>query len=318
MQYRRLGQAGLKVSAVSLGGWITFGRQVDQEGVRGVVDAAVDAGINFIDLADVYAKGDAERVFGRALAEHRRQDLVISSKAFWPMSDSVNDRGLSRKHLFESIDGSLARLGTDYLDIYFCHRHDPETPVEEVVMAMDDLCRQGKILYWGTSVWTAAQITAAALTARSLGAHPPRVEQPRFNLLDRHIEAEILPTCEAHGMGVVCWSPLAQGLLTGKYRDGIPDGSRAGELEWVRQGFTEDKLERARTLDDLARERELPLGQVALAWCLRQKAVSSVITGARTADQVRANAAAADLPLDDDLVEAIEALIEPAPRLPEL
>jgi voltage-dependent potassium channel beta subunit len=315
MQYRRLGQSGLKISAVSLGGWLTFGSQVDEAGVKQVVTAAVEGGVNFIDLADVYAKGEAERVFGKALAGFRRQDLVISSKAFWAMSDNVNDRGLSRKHLFESVEGSLRRLGTDYLDIYFCHRFDEETPVEEVVMAMDDLCRQGKILYWGSSVWTAAQITEAALTARRLGAHPPRVEQPRYNLLDRHIEPEILPTCMAQGIGIVCWSPLGQGLLTGKYNDGMPAGSRAGELEWVRQGITEVSLARVRQLAAVAADLGVPLGQMALAWCLRQDGVSSVITGARTAAQVQENLAAADLTLDAATLERIEAIVEPAPAL---
>lgn len=315
MQYRRLGRSGLKISAVSLGGWLTFGSQVDEAGVRAVVAAAVEGGVNFIDLADVYAKGEAERVFGQALAGFRRQDLVISSKAFWPMSDNVNDRGLSRKHLFESVDGSLRRLGTDYLDIYFCHRFDEETPVEEVVMAMDDLCRQGKILYWGTSVWSAAQITEAALTAKALGAHPPRVEQPRYNLLDRHIEPEIMPACQAQGLGIVCWSPLAQGVLTGKYNASFPAGSRAADLDWVRKQITEDQLARVRRLSSLADDLGVPLGRLALAWCLRQDTVSSVITGARTPEQLRENLAAAELVLDSGALERIEAIIEPAPPL---
>ncbi len=315
MQYRRLGRSGLKISAVSLGGWLTFGSQVDEGGVKAVVAAAVEGGVNFIDLADVYAKGEAERVFGQALASFRRQDLVISSKAFWPMTDNVNDRGLSRKHLFESVEGSLRRLGTDYLDIYFCHRFDEETPVDEVVMAMDDLCRQGKILYWGTSVWSAAQITEAALTARALGAHPPRVEQPRYNLLDRHIEPEILPTCQAQGLGIVCWSPLAQGVLTGKYNREVPAGSRAADLDWVRKQITEEQLARVRRLSALADDMGLPLGRLALAWCLRQPGVSAVITGARTPEQLRENLAAAELVLDGETLARIEDIIEPAPPL---
>ena len=313
MKYRRLGGAGIKVSEVSLGGWLTFGAQIDEAAVRAVVRAAVDDGVNFVDLADVYARGEAERVFGLALAEQRRQDLVISSKAFWPMGEGPNDRGLSRKHLFESVEGSLRRLGTDYLDLYFCHRHDPETPVDEVVMAMDDLVRQGKVLYWGTSVWTAAQITEARACADRLLAHPPRVEQPRYNLLDRHIEPEILPTCQAKGIGLVVWSPLGQGLLTGKYNAGIPEGSRADQIEWVRKGIKEADLATVARLGELAAELEIDLAQLALAWCLRLPALSSVITGASRPEHITRNAAASDIALDAGTLDRIEAILDNAP-----
>jgi voltage-dependent potassium channel beta subunit len=317
MKYRRLGAAGMKVSEVALGGWLTFGAQIDEAAVRAVVRAAIEGGVNFIDLADVYARGEAERVFGAALSEYRRQDLVISSKAFWPMSDGPNDRGLSRKHLFESIEGSLKRLGTDYLDIYFCHRHDPETPIEETVMAMDDLVRQGKILYWGTSVWSAAHITEAAACAQSLGAHPPRAEQPRYNMLDRHVEPEIAPTCAENGIGLVVWSPLAQGLLTGKYNDGIPEGSRAEEIEWVRKGIEEADREPLRRLAALAEELGCSFSQLALAWCLRLDALSSVITGATRPEQVQQNIAASDLVLDAATLAAIEEILDNAPETVE-
>ena len=175
----------------------------------------MDSGVSFFDNADIYAKGEAERVMGKVIGDLglRRQDLVLSSKTFWPMSGDVNDRGLSRKHIMESLEGSLRRLGTEYVDIYFCHRYDPDTPVEEVVRAMDDLVHQGKVLYWGTSVWSAAQIEAAVGAAQALGCYLPQVEQPRYNMLDRHIEPEILPTCSAHGIGVTVFSPLAQGLI---------------------------------------------------------------------------------------------------------
>ncbi len=313
MKYRHLGAAGLQISEISLGGWITFGHQIDQAGVRQVVGAAIDEGINFIDLADVYAHGEAERVFGAALSDYQRKDLVISSKAFWPMGDGPNDRGLSRKHLFESIEGSLERLGTDYLDIYFCHRHDPETPVEEVVMAMDDLVRQGKILYWGTSVWTAAQIGRAVSTARRLGAHPPRVEQPRYNMLDRHIEPEIAPACQADGVGLVVWSPLGQGLLTGKYNEGIPEGSRADQNQHLKERIAEAELAKVRQLSDLAEELGCTMAQLALAWCLRLPALSAVITGASRPDQVRQNAAASELELDAPTLDRIESILDNAP-----
>ena len=313
MKYRRLGGAGIKVSEVSLGGWLTFGAQIDETAVSSIVRAAVEAGVNFFDLADVYARGEAERVFGLALAEHRRQDLVISSKAFWPMGEGPNDRGLSRKHLFESVEGSLRRLGTDYLDLYFCHRHDPETPVDEVVMAMDDLVRQGKVLYWGTSVWSAAQITDAVACAGRLLAHPPRVEQPRYNMLDRHIEPEIAPTCQAQGIGLVVWSPLGQGLLTGKYNAGIPEGSRADQIEWVRAGIEGAELDKVARLGDLAGELEIDLAQLALAWCLRLPGLSSVITGASRPEHIMRNAAASDIALDAAQLDRIEAILDNAP-----
>jgi len=313
MRYRRLGDAGMKVSEVALGGWLTFGRTLDEEQVRAAVGAAVDAGINFIDLADVYARGEAERVFGRALADHRRQDLVISSKAYWPMSDNINDRGLSRKHLFESIEGSLKRLGTDYVDIYFCHRPDDQTPLEETVRAMDDLVRQGKVLYWGTSVWPASRIAAAVGTARGLAAHPPKSEQPRYNMLDRHVEPEILPTCAAHGVGVVVWSPLAEGILTGKYSEGIPPGSRAASDERLRRNLEQADVDRVAALSPIAEELGLEMSQLALAWCLRRPEVSSVITGAGKPEHVTVNAGASGVQLDDEVLERIEAVLDNVP-----
>jgi len=228
MEYRPIGKAGIKVSEIALGAWLTFGASVDEETTRACVKTAVDHGVNFLDNADVYARGEAERVMGKVIRDLglRRQNLVLSSKVFWPMSEDVNDRGLSRKHIMESIEGSLRRLGTDYVDLYFCHRHDPETPVEEVVRAMNDLVHQGKVLYWGTSVWSAAQIEAAVGMARTFNAYLPQVEQPSYNMLDRQIESEVLPTCARHGIGVTVFSPLAQGLLTGKYNDGIPPERR--------------------------------------------------------------------------------------------
>ncbi len=318
MQYRRLGDAGMKVSAVSLGGWLTFGRTIDAPGVGTLVDAARDAGINFFDLADAYARGEAERVFGAALAHHKRQDLVISSKAYWPMSDEPNDRGLSRKHLFESVEGSLLRLGTDYLDIYFCHRPDVETPIEETIRAMDDLIRQGKVLYWGTSVWPSARIAEAVGTAKRVNAHAPKVEQPRYNMLDRHVEPEIMPTCSAHGMGLVVWSPLAEGMLTGKYNDGIPAGSRAAGDERMRRGMDEAAMERIRAISEVAADLEISLPQLALAWCLRRPELSAVITGATRPEQIEENARAADISLDEATLDRIETILDNEPPPPPM
>ena len=316
MEYRRLGRAGIKVSAVSLGGWVTFGEQIDESAVRAVVAAAIEGGINFIDLADVYARGEAERVFGAVLKSHRRHDLVISSKAFWPSGQGPNQRGLSRKHLFESIEGSLQRLGTDYVDLYFCHRHDDEVEMEEIVMAMDDLVRQGKVLYWGTSVWPAARISDAVHVAQRLGAHPPRAEQPRYNMVDRHIEPEIVPTAERHGIGLVVWSPMAQGILSGKYAEGMPEGSRGAQFEWVRRGFRAEDVAAAEALRPVAGDVGITLAQLALAWCLRLPQISSVITGATRPEQVTENTAAVDMELDEATLARIEDVLGNRPPPP--
>lgn len=309
MKYRRLGRAGIKISEISLGGWLTFGETVDVSATDAILGAAVDCGINFIDLADIYAHGEAERVCGQALKSHGRSDLVVSSKLYWPMSRNVNDRGLSRKHIMESIDKTLTRLGTDYLDIYFCHRYDPDTEIEEVVRAMDDLVHRGKILYWGTSVWKPDQIAVASALADQYRCHRPQVEQPRYNMLDRSIERQILPTCARLGMGLTVWSPLAQGLLTGKYNDGVPDGSRGSGGERLRKELTEANLTRVRRLTELAAGLELTMTELALAWALRRPEISCVITGATTPEQVRANVAASDVELTAETLAAIEIIL---------
>lgn len=311
MQYRRLGNAGIKVSEISLGGWLTFGATVDEETTGKIVGAAVDHGINFIDLADIYARGESERVCGHVLRAYKRTDLVISSKLFWPMTDNINDRGLSRKHIFESIDRTLARLQTDYLDIYFCHRFDPETETEEVVRAMDDLIRQGKILYWGTSVWEADQIAAAAATADKYLCYRPQVEQPRYNMIDRHIEAEIMPTCARHGIGLVVWSPLAMGLLTGKYSDGIPEGSRGASSDWLKDILTDENLDKVSRLSAIADDLGATMAQLALAWILRRPEVSSAITGATKPEQVVSNVGASEIFLEPSIIAQIEAILNP-------
>lgn len=308
MTYRHVGRSGLRVSSVSLGGWVTFGGTIDIDASLAVMRQAATLGINFLDLADIYAKGAAEQVAGRFLAEQTRSDFVVSSKVFWPMSDNTNNRGLSRKHIMESCEASLRRLGTDYLDLYFCHRSDPETPLDETLRAMEDLVRQGKVLYWGTSVWDADLLQEACALTKARGWDAPIVEQPHYNLLDRSIEKDVLPTAHENGMGLVVWSPLAQGLLTGKYNDGVPAGSRAATTNWLERELTDDNLERVRAFCALAREAGLEPGTLALAWCLRRPEVSSVITGASRPEQVQRNVQAVSVTLDDDLVGALNTL----------
>jgi voltage-dependent potassium channel beta subunit len=305
MHYRRLGNSGLKVSALALGGWITF-EDLRQSGVREVTRAALDQGVNFFDLADEYGKGAAEELVGNLMREFRREDLVLSTKCYWPITDDPNDRGLSRKHILQSVDASLNRLNTPYVDLFFCHRYDDETPVEETIRAIDHLIRQGKVLYWGTSMWTSEQIDEAVRVARELGCYPPIAEQPRYNLVDRGIEADIVPTARKHGIGLTVWSTLAQGVLTGKYNDGIPSGSRADTYEWAKTKLQEADIAAARRLAPIADGLGVPLANLALAWTLRLPEVSCAIMGATTREQVADNAAAADLVLSPDTLAAIE------------
>ncbi len=312
MEYRRVGNSGIKVSEISLGAWLTFGETLGLEETEACLRVAIDNGINFIDMADVYAHGEAERVVGQALKNLgvRRQDMVLSSKVYWPMSDNVNDRGLSRKHIFESIHQSLKRLGTDYLDFYFCHRYDPETPLEEVVRAMDDLVHQGKILYWGTSVWSAQQISDAVDLAKSINAYRPQVEQPRYNMFDRHIETEgIMQTCAQNGIGITVFSPLAQGILTGKYLKGIPKDSRAARMPWLSEDEVVSYSTKVEELSVIANELGLSLSQLALAWILRRDEISSVITGASRPEHIVSNVKASGVRLPSDVLATIEVIL---------
>jgi voltage-dependent potassium channel beta subunit len=313
MQYRRLGNAGMKISAVSLGGWINFGEgKVAADAARRVVETAYENGINFFDLADAYGQGGAEQQMGEVLKQYPRHTLVISTKVFWPMSDDVNDRGLSRKHLLESIDKSLQRLGTDYVDIYFCHRPDPETPIRETAQAMHTLIEQGKVLYWGTSEWSAAQITEAYELCDRYGWHLPKVEQPQYSMLFREpVESQILPTTEPRGIGLVTWSPLAMGMLTGKYDDGVPADSRFEREAWARERFlTEENVEKVHQLKPIADELGLSRAQLALVWILRQSGVSSVITGATRPEHVLDNVKAAEVALSAETIERIEGILK--------
>lgn len=311
MKYRRLGDSGLKVSAISLGAWTTYGQTVEeQQTVHDIVAKAVELGINFLDNADVYAKGMGERMMGEAIAalDLPRRHLVISSKVYWPMTEAINDSGLSRKHIMESIDDSLDRLGVDYLDIYFAHRYDEETPLEETVEAFSDVVRSGRAHYWGTSMWTAAQIARAHTFAKSNGLVAPVTEQPQFSLLARERVAEqIAPATNDLGIGLVVFSPLAQGMLTGKYDDGVPQGSRFDNLpRFGERLMTEENARRVKALKPIADELGVSRAQLALAWLLHQPGVSSVITGATRVAQVEENVAAADIELDEELLARID------------
>ncbi len=313
MQYRNVGRTGLKVSSVSLGGWLTYGGSVEADSSHAILRAAIEQGINFIDLADIYSRGNSERVMGDFLDEYqsgagRRSDLVISSKVFWPTGTGPNDRGLSRKHIMESCNASLQRLRTDYLDLYFCHRFDPEVALEETVRAMEDLVQQGKVLYWGTSVWEADQLRSGTERSRVHHGYGPVVEQPRYNLLDRHIEESIVPACQDLGIGLVVWSPLAQGLLTGKYNDGIPAGSRGAQTSWLERELTHANIERVRQLSAIAREVGVTPGQLALAWILHQPGITSVITGATSVAQVAENIVADGVQLHEDILGRLNAI----------
>ena len=307
MEYRRLGDAGTKVSKVALGGWTTFGGSIqDQDNTRRIVTAAYDNGINFFDIADAYAGGEAERMMGAVLGGFPRHTLVISSKLYWPMSADPNDRGLSRKHIMESVEKSLQRIGTDYLDIYFCHRYDVETPLEETIRAMDDLVHQGKVLYWGTSEWSGAQITSAVGLARQYNLYRPQVEQSGYNLLRRErVETDVLPATEPNGIGITVFSPLASGMLTGKYDDGIPDDSRMARNERMQERFTEEMRQQVIQLKPIADELGITRAQLALAWILRHPGVSSVITGATQVAHVESNVRAAEVNLGPEVVDRI-------------
>ena len=297
MHYRRLGRSGLKISEISLGSWVTFGNQIDEKNAIDLVHAAFEQGVNFFDNADMYAGGQAEVVMGKAIKDLRREELVISSKVFWPTINGPNGRGLSRKHIFESINLSLARFGVDYLDLYFCHRYDPDTPVEEVVRAMTDLVHMGKILYWGTSEWEASQIMEAYGVARQYGLIPPSMDQPQYNLFHRkRVEDSVMPVARELGLGLTTFSPLYYGILSGKYNEGVPEGSRASmnDMAWIRDRITPDRIAVVRQLTTLARELGYTTAQLAIAWILRRKEVSSVITGATRMEQLDENLGAAE------------------------
>jgi voltage-dependent potassium channel beta subunit len=313
MHYRRLGKSGIKVSEISLGSWVTFGEQISDVAAVELTRSAYEAGINFFDCADAYAKGRAEEVLGKAVAGLPRETLIISSKVFFPTMDGVNGRGLSRKHITESIHASLKRLNLDYVDIYFCHRHDPDTTVEEVVQTMDILVRQGKVLYWGTSEWDAFRLSQAFSFARANGLILPAVEQPRYSLMQRQrVELDIADLVQEYGLGLTTFSPLYYGILSGKYNQGIPEGSRAtlADMAWVKDRITPPVITQVKELTAIAEGLGATTAQLAIAWILRRKQVSSVITGATRLEQLDENLGAADLVerLDDGTLERVDAL----------
>jgi aryl-alcohol dehydrogenase-like predicted oxidoreductase len=312
MEYRNLGRSGLVVSEVSVGSWLTLGSSVDRAGTREIVHRAFDLGVNLFDTADVYSSGAGEEALGYSLRDIPRRYVVIATKCFFPMSDRPNDRGLSRKHIVESVEDSLRRLATDYIDLIQCHRHDPNTPIEETVRAFDDLVRQGKVLYWGVSEWRAAQIVDACRYADALRAVRPIANQPQYNLLRRGIEEEVIPVSRREGLSQIVFSPLAQGALTGKYSGGRrPSGTRAADH--VRNVFMNAFLER-KTLADadriapLAAELGISMAQLALAWCLAEPNVSSVITGVTRVSQLEDNVKASGLLLPGEILQQIDAI----------
>ncbi len=327
MEYRRLGNSGLRLSSLSFGSWVTFSFQMQADAAAECMKTAYDGGVNFFDNAEVYAAGKSEEIMGQVLARMGwpRDTYCVSSKVYWG-GDLPTQRGLHRKHVFDACHAALKRLRLDYLDLYFCHRPDLETPVEETVRAMSDLVHQGKVMYWGTSEWSAQQIQEAHGLARQHGLVPPTMEQPQYNLFHRHrVEAEYFRLYSEIGLGTTTWSPLASGILTGKYRDGVPQGSRFDleDYQWLRESVLDSpegktRIEKARQLEKISGDLGVPLAKMAIAWCLKNPDVSTVILGASNAGQVRQNLEAIDVvdKLTDDVMERIEAVLENRPELP--
>ncbi len=326
MEYRYLGASGLQVSALSFGAWVTFGDQVDEDTALEMMQAAIDAGVNFFDNAEVYANGEAEKMMGKIVkrAGWKRSDLVFSTKIFWG-GDGVNDKGLSRKHIIEGVDAALARLQMDYVDLLFAHRPDLHTPVEETVRAFNHVIAQGKAFYWGTSEWSAAQIMEAHGIARRLGLIPPLMEQPQYHMFHRErVEKEYAPLYEKIGLGTTVWSPLAGGLLTGKYNRELPVGTRASlkGYEWLRSRFTDErarqKIAKVGELLPVADELGCTMAQLALAWTLKNPHVSTTITGASRVEQVLENMKAVDYveKLTPKIMARIDDILENKPEAP--
>jgi aryl-alcohol dehydrogenase-like predicted oxidoreductase len=316
MEFRHLGRSGLIISEIAYGNWLTHGSQVEEDAAAACVRAALDSGITTFDTADVYAETRAEAVLGRALKGERREGLEIFTKVFWPTGPGRNDRGLGRKHIMESIDGSLRRLQTDYVDLYQAHRYDPSTPLEETMTAFADVVRSGKALYIGVSEWTAEQIRAGHELAQQLNIQLIS-NQPQYSALWRVIEAEVVPVSEELGLGQIVWSPIAQGVLTGKYLPGapLPAGSRAtdekGGANFVGRFLQDDVLERVQLLQPLAAEAGLSSAQLAVAWVLQNANVSAAIIGASRPEQVTENVKAAGVKLDDALLKRMDEILAP-------
>ena len=327
MEYRRLGKSGLKVSAFSFGSWVTFARQVDVQPAKEIMATAYDAGVNFFDNAEGYERGGSERVMGQAFQElgWSRDSYIVSSKVFWG-GDKPTQRGLSAKHVTDACHAALKRLRVDYLDLFFCHRPDIDTPIVETVRAMDNLIRQGKVIYWGTSEWSAQQITEAHWAAAAHGLTPPVMEQPQYNIFERQkVEGDYAPLYDSFGLGTTIWSPLASGLLTGKYNDGVPQDTRAAlpGYEWLRDIITGEagraRVEKVKKLASVAAEAGLPLHHMALLWCLENPRVSTVILGASRLGQLTDNLSALEArsKMTPDVMAAIEAIAGNKPAEPQ-
>lgn len=327
MDYRRLGKSGLQVSEFSYGSWVTFAKQVDLAPAKEMLTAAYDAGINFFDNAEGYEQGRSELVMGQAIDElgWSRDSFIVSSKVFWG-GVKPTQRGLSAKHVTEACHAALKRLRVDHLDLYFCHRPDIDTPIEETVRAMHNLVMQGKVLYWGTSEWSGQQITQAHAAAARHNLTPPTMEQPQYNLFERHkVESDYAPIYDTYGLGTTIWSPLASGLLTGKYNNGIPNDARANlaGYEWLRDNFTSQagqaKIEKARALAKVAEAAGLSLTNLSLLWCLNNRRVSTVILGASRISQLTDNLAALTqkAKLTEDVLAAVEAIVANKPETPQ-
>ena len=314
MQYRRLGRSGLKVSEISLGSWLTFGGYVEKQRAVQTIQLAYERGINFFDTANTYMRGEAEKVVGETLRNYPRESYVLATKVWGVMGDGPNDRGLSRKHIMEQCEKSLTRLGLDYIDLYYCHSIDPTTPLEETLRAMDDLVRQGKVLYVGVSNWTASMMVDAVRIADSKLLDRIVASQPPYSMFMRNIEKEIIPVGEKFGIGQVVYSPLAQGVLSGKYKPGqeVPKDSRAADersSQAIKRYMTEDNLRKAEKLQAVAGELGLTLAQLALAWVLRQPNVSSAIIGASRPEQIEENVKASGVTIPADALEKIESIL---------
>lgn len=318
MKYRKLGKWGIKISEIALGSWMTDVSDANAISIaRESVKTAYDMGVNFFDCADGYSWGAAERFLGDALSDYQRSSYVLSSKVFFPTGNGVNDRGLSRKHIFENVDKSLKNLKTDYLDMYFCHRYDSETPVEETMEAMSDLVKMGKILYYGVSEWLPSQINEALAVIKENHMRPLSVIQPQYNMMDRFIEDEVMGICEKNGIGIVAFSPLAQGLLTGKYKKGapLPEGSRATHQadKQINKLLTDENLDKVEKLCAIADSLNITMSQLALAWALRKPQMSSLIIGATKPEQVKANVPASDIVLPQNVIDEIETILDYKP-----
>lgn len=328
MEYRRMGKTGLQLSALSLGSWVTFHKQINDGIADGLMSVAYDNGVNFFDNAEVYALGESEKMMGRVLKSKGwdRSSYVISSKVFFGWhgkENKPNQTGLSRKHITEACNEALERLQVDYLDLFFCHRPDKSTPIEEVVWSMNLLIQQGKILYWGTSEWSAQEIMEAHMHAERYRLIGPSVEQPEYNLFNRHkVEADFSQIYKTVGLGTTIWSPLASGLLTGKYNDGIPEGSRlslAG-FEWLKDRVaTDEKIKRVQKLQELANELNVTLTNLSIAWCIKNPNVTTAILGATREEQLQENLRSLDvLPLlTTEVMQRIDDIIQTKPILPE-